>query len=301
MLSSMLLHNFKAILSSATGSFVGVFMGRIFSVAATTALLFSTPALADGLAIEDIVTLSEMNLGDDAIIAKIRAENARFDLSTDQMIDLKRRGVSNAVIAAMVETGVVDTAAEMSMDSPDPMVPHPAGIYLLKGSGEAAKMLRIDPTSSSQTKTGGIFGYALTGGLAPMSMKVSIPGATSRAQASQKPYFYFFFDQAAQGAQAGSFLGSTYLGSSPAEFNLIKFNAKKDRREAKIGKISIGGAKMGIMDEDRIPIDYELVRAGVYKVKAASPLEPGEYAFLYSVAGGQGGAAGARIFDFSVR
>lgn len=265
------------------------------------ALFAAAPASAEELSVEEIVMLSEMKLGDEAIIAKIRAESARFDLSTDQMVELKRKGVSNAVIAAMVETSVVDTAAEMSMDSPDPMVPHPAGIYLLQGFGENARMFRIDATSSSQMKTGGILGYALTSGIAPLSMKVSVPGATARARASTRPYFYFFFDQAAEGAAANTFLGSTYLGSSPAEFNLIRFKAKPDRREAKVGSVSLGGTKMGIMDKDRVPIEYEIVRPGVYKVKAAEPLEPGEYAFLYSIAGGQGGAAGSRIFDFSVR
>lgn len=275
-------------------------MRAISKIVMVALLVAAVPASAETLNVEDVVTLTEMKLGDEAIIAKIKADGARFDLSTDEMIVLKQRGVSNAVIAAMVQSGVVDTAAEMSMDSPDPMVPHPAGIYLLQGSGDRAKMFRIDATSSSQMKTGGLLGYALTSGIAPMSMKVSIPGETARAQATTKPFFYFFFDQAEQGAAAGSFLGSTYLASSPAEFNLVRLKSKKGRREAKVGKVGIGGAKMGIMDEDRIPIEYELVRPGVYKVKAADPLEPGEYGFLYSIAGGQGGAATARIFDFSV-
>lgn len=275
---------------------------RALSKYLAAGLMFvASPAMAEALSIEDIVTLTDMKLGDDAIIAKIKADGSQFDLSTDQMIELKQRGVSNAVIAAMVETGVVDTAAEMSMDSPDPMVPHPAGVYLLQGSGDKAKMFRIDATSSSQMKTGGILGYALTSGIAPMSMKVSVPGGTARAKASTKPYFYFFFDQAQQGAAAGSFLGSTYFASSPAEFNLVRLKAKKDRREAKVGKVGIGGAKMGIMDEDRIPIEYDLVRPGVYRVKAVDPLEPGEYGFLYSLGSAQGGAATARIFDFSVQ
>lgn len=254
-----------------------------------------------GLGIEDVIALSEMQLGDEAIVAKIQAADASFDLTTNQMIDLKRRGVSGAVIAAMVRTGVADTASEMSMDSPDPGVPHPAGIYLLQGSGETARMFRIDATSSSQMKTGGILGYALTSGIAPMSMKVSVPGPTARAKASRRPIFYFFFDQAQAGAASSSFLGATYLASSPAEFNLVRLGAKKDRRETKVGKVGIGGAKMGIMDEDRIPIDYEMVRAGVYRVTATSTLEPGEYGFLYSIGGAQGGAATARIFDFSVQ
>ncbi len=276
-------------------------MKKLTTTLAIATVLLSSSAVAEELTIDDIVTLSGIQLGDEAIIAKIRADGASFDLTTDQMIDLKRRGVSSEVIAAMVNSGVADTANEMSMDSPDPMVPHPAGVYLLQGSGETAKMARIDPTSASQTRTGGFLGYALTGGLASMSMKVSIPGGSARIQSNTKPYFYFFFDQAEQGAAAASFLGATYLGNSPAEFQLVELDGKKDRREAKVGNVNIGGVKTGVMDKDRIPIEYDLIRPGVYRVKAADPLEPGEYGFLYSVAGGQAGAAGARIFDFSVR
>lgn len=257
--------------------------------------------MADELTVDNIIELSQMQLGDDAIVAKIKSSGSHFDLSTDQMIDLKRRGVSSAVIAAMVNTSVVDTAAEMSPTSPDPKTPHPAGVYLLHGDTKTGKMERLDPTSASQAKTGGIWGYALTGGIASASMKVSIPGASARVVSTTKPYFYFFFDQAGQGAAAASFLGATYFASSPAEFNLVRLDSKRNRREAKVGSINLGGMKTGVMDKDRIPIVYEMVRPGVYQVKAGGILEPGEYGFLYSVAGGTAGAAGSRIFDFSVR
>lgn len=274
-----------------------------FRPAAPAAQAEAAPASqpAEGLTVDQIVALSEMQLGDEAIVAKIQASDASFDLSTDQMIALKQRGLSNAVIAAMVRSGVADTASEMSMDSPDPRVPHPAGVYLMQNRGGQDRMFRIDATSSSQMKTGGILGYALTSGIAPMSMKVSIHGANARAKAGSNPVFYFFFDQAQQGAVGGSFLGNTYLASSPAEFNLVELVGKKDRREAKIGKVGLGGAKVGIMDDDQITFDYQIVRAGVYKVTVNQALKPGEYGFLYSLGTGQGGAATARIFDFSVQ
>jgi hypothetical protein len=263
--------------------------------------LLSAPIAAASLTSEEIVQLTKMGLGDDAIIAKIKADSATFDLSTDQMLDLKSKGVSSAVIAAMITTGIPDTASEMSVDSPDPNVPHPAGVYLLQTGKNDQRMLRIDATGSSQMKTGGIFGYALTGGLASMSMKVSIPGSSARAKTvSARPTFYFFFDQSQQGAAASSFLASTYLGGSPAEFNLVKLKSNKNMREAKVGKVNIGGAKMGVMDEDRIEFDYDMVRSGVYRVTTKQNLGPGEYGFLYSVGGGQAGAAGARIFDFAI-
>lgn len=263
--------------------------------------LLSVPLAAASLTSDEIILLSKMNLGDDAIIAKIKADGVTFNLSTEQMLDLKSKGVLNAVIAAMVSTSIPNTASEMSMDSPDPNVQHPAGIYLLQNGENKQRMLRIDATSSSQMKTGGIFGYALTGGIASMSMKVSIPGARARAKSRAiRPTFYFFFNQAQQRAAASSFLASTYLGGSPAEFNLVKLQSKNKIREAKVGKVNIGGTKMGVMDEDRIEFDYEMVRSGVYRVTVRQDLKVGEYGFLYTIGGGQAGAAGARIFDFGV-
>ncbi len=262
----------------------------------------STVAVAEDLTLQDVIALTEMQLGDAAIIAKIEAESANFDLTTEQMIELKRKGVSSNVIAAMVRSGKDDTAAELSVVSSDPNVPHPPGVYLLHGTVEKGRMERIEPTSSSQLKTGGIWGYALTGGIASASVKVSIPNAAARVASTSKPYFYFFFDESQKGATASSFMGSAFLASSPADFNLVRLNSKKDRREARVGSMNIGGAKMGVMDKDRIRIEYELVRPGVYKVKAGDPLAPGEYGFLYSLPGAAaGGAASARIFDFSVR
>ena len=274
---------------------------RIYKSAILCVALLSAPLAAAPLTSEEVVQLTKMGLGDDAIIAKIKADSATFDLSTDQMLELKSKGVSSAVIAAMVTTGVPDTASEMSVDSPDPRVPHPAGVYLLQTGQNDQRMMRIDATSSSQMKTGGIFGYALTGGIASMSMKVSIPGASARAKTrTARPTFYFFFDQSQQGAASSSFLTSTYLGGSPAEFNLVKLKSNKKMREAKVGKMNIGGAKMGVMDEDRIEFDYDMVRSGVYKVTPRQTLAAGEYGFLYSLGGGQVGAAGARIFDFAI-
>ncbi|GGD83163.1 hypothetical protein GCM10010990_36530 [Croceicoccus mobilis] len=246
--------------------------------------------------------LSRMGLGDDAIIAKIESEKTVFDLTTDQMIELKSKGVSSNVIASMLSTGA-NATPQYSMDSPDPNVPHPAGVYLLTGSGADARMQRMNATVSSQAKTGGIFGYALTGGLASASVKVAIQDETSPVQATTKPVFYFFFDQARDQAASNAWAsGANTSVQSPAEFTLVELDKKKGRREARVGSMNIAGAKSGVMDKDRISFHYEMVRPGVYEVKADSVMEPGEYGFIFSLGGGgTAGAMTARIFDFSVR
>jgi len=253
-----------------------------------------------------VIQLVRAGIGDDAVIAKIKATPGKYDLNTNDLIALKTAGVSGGVIAAMIAgpakpEGAAATA--MSLTDINPMTPHPSGLYLIDTN--ANRLSRIDPTVSNQAKTGGIFGYALTMGLASMSMKVAITGEAAKVTAkSATPSFYFFFDasnpQTANIASSWS-AGSSQTVSSPSEFTLIKLMEKKGRREARVGSMNIGGAKTGVMDHDRIEFDYEMVREGVYKVSPKQPLAAGQYGFIYALTGGgTGGAMTARIFDFSI-
>jgi hypothetical protein len=269
------------------------------------ALLFASPAAAETLTNSTVIELVRAGIGNDAVIAKIKATDGKYNLGTDDLIALKNQGVSGDVIAAMIGASTKANAvpAAMSLTDINPMVPHPSGLYLINTS--ANRLDRIDPTVSNQAKTGGILGYALTGGIASMSVKVAITGEAARVAAqSAAPSFYFFFDasnpQTANIASSWA-AGSAQTVSSPSEFTLIKLMEKKGRREARVGSMNIGGAKTGVMDHDRIAFDYQMVRDGVYKVTPKQPLEPGQYGFIYALTGGgSGGAMTARIFDFSI-
>ena len=273
-------------------------------ITALSLLVAPVPLLAELLTNDNVVELTKLGLGDEAIIAKIKSSEALFDTSVTQMIELKRSGVSGPVIAAMVDAGR-PKAAPMSMDAADPMLPHPAGVYLLVRSSAPAKMHRLDATVTNQAKTGGIWGYALTGGIASASIKAAIQNESARIKsADPQPEFYFFFDESNPDAARQNTAwasGTAATVTSPSEFTLIRLNRKDGRREARVGSFNIGGSKSGVMDSDRIPFQYDLVRPGVYRVKPDAALKAGEYGFIYSLAGG--GAAGAltaRIFDFSV-
>jgi hypothetical protein len=269
------------------------------------ALLFASPAAAETLTNSTVIELVRAGIGNDAVIAKIKASDGNYNLGTDDLIALKNQGVSSDVIAAMIGASTKADAAPAAMSLTDinPMKPHPSGLYLI--NAQANRLDRIDPTVSNQAKTGGILGYALTGGIASMSVKVAITGEAARVAAlSTAPSFYFFFDasnpQTANIASSWA-AGSAQTVSSPSEFTLIKLMEKKGRREARVGSLNIAGAKSGVMDKDRIAFDYQMVRDGVYKVTLKQPLEPGQYGFIYALTGGgSGGAMTARIFDFSV-
>ncbi len=291
-------------------------MFRILKLLAAASVVVAAPAFAETLKNDDIIQLSTIGLGDEAIIAKIQTSPNTFTLTTDDMIGLKAKGVSGPVIAAMLQAqkgSAVSDLAGQSSDSPDPTVPHPSGIYVLKNWEAEPKMARLDPTTSNQTKSGGFLGYALTGGLASMSIKISLPNNAARiASPTARPSFYFYFDQAnqslSQGGQTGLFgIGPGASVTSPNEFSLVKFKVKKDVREAKVGSYNITGAKSGVMDKDRIPFSYDEVKPGVFKVYPSGDLEPGQYGFLYSMSAGGGGTGmyaggvqSARIFDFGI-
>lgn len=266
-----------------------------------------TTAASEPMTVDSVVTLSSVGLGDEAIIAKLRASGSSFNLSTAEMIGLKSKGVSGSVIAAMLGgSGVVATSVpQMSADSADPFVAHPTGVYLLAETPAPARMVRMNATVTSQIKTGGIWGYALTAGIASVSLKAVIQNETARVRSTAaRPVFYMFYDESnPQGAASSSawLAGTAATVTSPSEFTLIRLTRKDGRRESRVGSMNIGGQKYGVMDKDRIPFDFELIRPGVYKATVAAALEPGEYGFIYAISGGTGaGAMSARIFDFSV-
>jgi hypothetical protein len=274
-------------------------------MALASALFLSAPAAAETLTNESVISLVRAGLGNEAVIAKIKSTDGNYALGTNDLISLKSAGVPGDVIAAMIsgKSSAVSTSASMSITSIDPQVPHPSGVYLI--DADAQQLSRIEPTVSNQAKTGGIFGYALTGGIASMSVKAAINGASARTIArSGTPAFYFFFDAsnpATVNLASSWSAGSAQTVTSPNEFTLIRLNEKKDRREARVGSLNIAGAKTGVMDKDRIPFDFEMVRPGVYKVTPKQALVPGQYGFIYALSGGMtGGAMTARIFDFAV-
>lgn len=271
----------------------------------TAAALAMAQTAPEVLTNDTVVTLVSSGIGDEAVIAKIKASGGRYDLSTNQLIALKNRGVSGSVLAAMLASAnPMGGPAALSIDSADPMVPHPAGVYMLDNWSTQPRMKRIDATVTSQAKTGGIFGYALTGGIASMSVKAAIQNDSAKTRASTKrPIFYFFFDESnLETRQNLSWTsGATAAVTSPNEFTLVRLMPKKGRREARVGSTNIAGMKTGVMDKDRIAFDFEMIRPGVYKVTSREALMPGEYGFIQSITGGgSAGALSARIFDFAV-
>ena len=251
---------------------------------------------------ETIMMLVRAGLGPEAIIAKINSSIGTYDSSTSSLIRLKDASVPDAVIAAMLTRSKSPVLLNAMADnaSIDPLTPHSPGIYWVNQS--AGRMIRIDPTVSNQTKTTGLLGYAFSYGLASMKMKSVIPNASARVQAvGRRPIFYFYFNQSGPLAEVSGFGSSfTAMASSPNEFSLVRFDQKKDHREASVGSFNLGGLKSGISDKARVSFSYEDVAPGVFKAIPSADLPPGQYGFVSSMSAGAGSGIVARIFDFAI-
>jgi hypothetical protein len=62
-------------------------------------------------AVADIIKLSQAKISDDIIVQQPSRKGQRFDLSTEQLIQLKSAGVSDRVIQAMIDPPRTNTPA----------------------------------------------------------------------------------------------------------------------------------------------------------------------------------------------
>ena len=266
-----------------------------------------TDALTNG----DVIKMVEAKLGGELIISKIKSSTCNFDTSIDAILKLKSAEVSEAIIKAMVEAKAAGDAAAkeaaasekasappLPPDPNDPKSPHDAGIYWLAKEKRNQPMIPLEPSVYSQGKTGGMFGAAMTGGLAKAKWKAVVQGGRATLRISEPlPEFWFYFEEKSHGLSNSGFRGGA---SSPNEFVLVKIEHKGDHRELVVGEIGALGASSGTRSKDTIPLDFVKVSPGAYKVKPNQPLARGEYCFFYAGTNMAIGMAGGKLFDFGV-
>jgi hypothetical protein len=253
---------------------------------------------------DEVISLTKAGLSPAIIIGKIRTGKSNFDLSTDSLIKLKQAGISDDIVAAMLEaksgkSTAAPAGSSMSGDPNDPMSKHNYGIYLYEEKDGVRKMTQLQPNVSAQNRTGGGFTAAVTPfGLGKVKTKANLPGRTANLQiTSPSPVFYFYLDTTSGGLNTASGVPST-----PNEFTLVRFNQRSDNREVTIAKTNSWGGKGGLSDEYVVPLQAQDLGNGIFKVTAAGELRKGEYGFYLVNSGNSNVNAGigAKFFDFGV-
>lgn len=272
---------------------------------------------------DSVMKMVKAGLAEEVVTSMVKTQPAKYTLGPDQLIALKAAGVPDKVVAAMVEksagtptvgvqvgvplhpTGATPGVGNVAVGDPnDPMTPHDSGIYLMtQGRDGSRSMVMLEQAAYQGSKTGGVFMAGMTYGIKKAKIKAIIPGPRSSIRSSDRnPVFYFYFEDKAAGLGKSGFGASAI--SNPNQFALVRLEVKKSNRETITGEVGAFGASSGTHEKSMTPFKSERVRAGLYRVVPAGPMEVGEYCFLASTASAGGmsaGAAGAvQMFDFAV-
>lgn len=279
------------------------------------------PTQREALTNEDVLRMVQAGLGESVVVAAIRtAPRTAFQLDPDSLIALKKGGVSDNIVAVMLDpkstvapaptatpiiglpTGNADTRARTTEPSAPVEVPRDPGIYFDSGNG-MPNLIALEPTTFSQGKSGGVFTSALTYGIKKAKWKAVVRSrnATFRLR-TPTPTFYFYFEQKSSGlGNTGGFTGWLSGATSPNEFVLAKMSAKDKERELIVGEFGAFGASTGTRSKDTVEFKAERMSGGAYRVTLLDRLTPGEYCFFYaSGASALGAGATGKLFDFGV-
>lgn len=284
----------------------------IWIVAFAFSLIAAGAANSETLNNASVIMLSKAGLGTDTIVAKIRNSPNSFDTSTEQLVKLKQEGVSDQIIAAMLNASngsVVSSNANVSSDTLDPLAPHASGVYVAAQWEASPKMVHLDASTSAQSTSSGTLAYAFTYGIAKVRSKAVLNTPSARIHIPMsKPVFYFYFDESGSNLSQGVSLWSAFAGqnkvTSPSEFTLIKLETKKNSRDFETGSFNIAGSSSGVNEKQRIAFTYDFIAPGVYKVTPVADLPLGEYGFTYSAGAGSSiygvQLVAPKIFDFAI-
>jgi len=250
-------------------------------VAAVSLSLPGATSLAQEVLTNDsVIQMVKAGLPEAVVTAKIKGTASKFDLKTDSLVSLKKAGVSDKVLEAMVSAGSGSPAAA----APTTATPAPPGPAVAAGALKnqdviyqlvSGKYVEMFATSANLETNMSFF---------QSKSEVVLEGRKAQYRTSEKQPVFL----------------STY-SSTDAPLVRLKQGDDHNDRNLKIGSgafMPFGGTqKMGVRNEDKIPVTIERDARGFYKVSPSATLPPGEYGFILATGFGAGSG---KIYDFGV-
>ena len=269
----------------------------IFANAQSNVIYLSPTAnsQAKPMTVVDVIKLSKAGLSDDLIIQQIRKKGQRFDLSTDQLIQLKAASVSERVIQVMIDPtkNTVPPPAEKSSapavqpalqanrqaDPPSPALPTEIGVY----ARQKDKWTDVLPEVVNW-KTGGVVKNVASVGIVKGDVNGHVNGATSRNRLTTPIEFLIVVPE----------------GVAITEYQLIRLHQHGGNREFRTvtgGVFHVSGGAT----RDLTPFEGTKVSARTYTVSFSRASGAGEYGFLPPGAFTSTNAASSgKIYSFRV-
>ncbi len=190
-----------------------------------------------------IIDMTHKGLGDDVIIARIKASPTNFTLSDDDLAALKKAGVSDAVVAAMIQSTQL-TVARVKIDG------NPVEVRVI-----------------GEQKVGGRLGHDVTFGIKSVKNKAYLQGQHASVIASRTPIIEIELP----------------ANENIDNYIVVEMDGKGDRREIEMGSAGgTVGEKVGIRADRIVRTAATPIGGRRFRIAPVSQLKKGEY-ILYSV------------------
>jgi hypothetical protein len=208
-----------------------------------THVAYSQSSLESDVDNARIIEMTHKGLGDDVIIARIKASATKFSLSDDDLATLKKAGVSDSVVAAMIQSTQL-TIPKVTID------------------GNPVEVRTI-----GEQKVGGRLGHAVSFGIMSVKNKAYLQGQHASLIASRKPVIDIELPP----------------NDNIDNYIIVEMDDKGDRREIEMGSIGgTVGEKVGIRADRIVHTSATPAGGRRFKVTPVNDLKKGEY-ILYSV------------------
>lgn len=212
-------------------------------------LFLGTPALYSQSTLESevdnarIIQMTQKGLGDEVIIARIKASPTNFSLSDDDLAALKKAGVSDAVVAAMIQSTQL-TVAKVTIDG------NPVELRVI-----------------GEQKVGGRLGHEVTFGIKSIKNKAYLQGQHASVIASRNPVIVIDLPP----------------NENIDNYIVVRMDEKGDRREIEMGSVGgTVGEKVGIRADRIARTSAKPLGGRRFQITCVDELHSGEY-ILYSV------------------
>ena len=208
-----------------------------------THVAYSQSSLESDVDNARIIEMTHKGLGDDVIIARIKASATKFSLSDDDLATLKKSGVSDSVVAAMIQSTQL-TIPKVTID------------------GNPVEVRTI-----GEQKVGGRLGHAVSFGIMSVKNKAYLQGQHASLIASRTPVINIELP----------------ANDNIDNYIIVEMDDKGDRREIEMGSVGgTVGEKVGIRADRIVRTSATPVGGRRFKVSPVKELKKGEY-LLYSV------------------
>jgi len=253
-----------------------------------TLLLGSQGSLGDAqsqksggpLTVEEVVKLCQTGVSEELIVAKIKKNGKAFDLSAEELVDLRKAGVSDNVIKLLLDPSQpYIPPAPPAATSSGPIRQYPRDVYASRVPGEPGLYvfpkeapLEVDLKMLLGAKEGSKKKSKIIAYLIGPASKTRIKGVA--------PTFYIRLPE----------------GKGVEEVVLVAFDCKNDRREIGMGP---SGAELQLRPEAVRQFDSLEVGPRLFKITAGR-LPKGEYLFFLAGSAEPTKGSYGKGYDFGI-